>query len=85
MIRLSNWKRNHFYTKKYTFLKSAPPELSNDGSHGAKSGLCQKLLPIVGFPGTFSIGNSSETINAWTLKKSSSGPTFNGQLIDISF
>ena len=68
----------------YTFLKSTPPELSNDGSHDAKSQLCQKLLTIDGFPGTLLIGNISETKNARKWKKYFSGPTFKIQLIDIS-
>ena len=66
-------------------MKSTPPELSNDGSHDAKSQLCQKLLTIDGFPGTLLIGNISETKNARACKKYFSRPTFKGQSIDISF
>ena len=69
----------------YTFLKSTPPELSNDGSHDAKSQLCQKLLTIDGFPGTVLIGNISETKNATACKKYFSRPTFKAQSIDIPF
>ena len=69
----------------YTFLKSTPPELSNDGSHDAKSQLCQKLLTIDGFPGTVLIGNISETKNATACKKYFSRPTFKGPSIDIPF
>ena len=45
-------------------MKSTPPELLNDGSHDAKSQLCQKLLTIDDFPGKLLIGNISETKNA---------------------
>ena len=51
MKRLFKWKANHFYTWKYTFVKSTPPELSNDRLLDAESELCQKLLAIDGFPG----------------------------------
>ena len=64
-------------------MKSTPPELSNDGSHDAKSQLCQKLLTIDDFPGTLLIGNISETINARTLKKCFFESTFKRQSIDI--
>ena len=66
-------------------MKITPPELSNDGSHDAKSQLCQKLLTIDGFPGTLLIGNISETKNATVWKKYFSRPTFKGQSIDIYF
>ena len=66
-------------------MKSTPPELSNDGSHDAKSQLCQKLLTIDGFPGTLLIGNISETKNARAWKKYFSRPTFKGQSIGVSF
>ena len=66
-------------------MKSTPPELLNDGSHDAKSQLCQKLLTIDSFPGTLLIGNISETKNATASKKYFSRLTFKGQWIDISF
>ena len=66
-------------------MKSTPPELSNDGSHDAKSQLCQKLLTIDGFPGRLLIGNISETKNATKWKKYFPRDTFKGQSIDISF
>ena len=66
-------------------MKSTPLELSNDGSHDAKSQLCQKLLTIDGFPGTLLIGNISETKNATACKKYFFRPTFKGQSTDISF
>ena len=66
-------------------MKSTPPELSNDGSHDAKSQLCQKLLTIDGFPGRMLIGNISEMKNARKWKKYFSRRTFKGQSIDISF
>ena len=66
-------------------MKSTPPELSSDGSHDAKSQLCQKLLTIDDFPGTLLIGNISETKNARLWKKYFFRRTFKGQSIDISF
>ena len=66
-------------------MKSTPPELSNDGSHDAKSQLYQKLLTIDDFPGTPLIGNISETKNARAWKKCFFKHTFKGQSIDISF
>ena len=66
-------------------MKSTPPELSNDGSHDAKSQLCQKLLTIDGFPGRLLIGNISETKNARKWKKYFSRHTFKAQSTDISF
>ena len=66
-------------------MKITPQELSNDGSHDAKSQLCQKLLTIDGFPGTLLIGNISETKNARACKKYFSRPSFKEQSIDISF
>ena len=66
-------------------MKSTPPELSNDGSHDAKSQLCQKLLTIDGFPGTLLTGNISETKNPRKWTKYFSRLTFKGQSIDISF
>ena len=66
-------------------MKSTPPELSNDGSHDAKSQLCQKLLTIDGFPGRLLIGNISETKNATAWKKYFFRLTFRGQSTDISF
>ena len=66
-------------------MKSTPPELSNDGTHDAEIELCQKLLTIDGFPGTLLIGNISETMDARTLEKIFSRPTFKGQSIDILF
>ena len=66
-------------------MKSTPPELSNDGSHDAKSQLCQKLLIKDGFPGRLLIGNISESKNARKWKKYFSRRTFNGQSIDICF
>ena len=66
-------------------MKSTPTELSNDGSHDAKSQLCQKLLTLDNFPGRILIGNISETKNARKWKKYFSRRTFKGQSIDISF
>ena len=65
-------------------MKSTPRELSNDGSHDAANELCQKLITTDSFPGTDSVVNISETINAREWKKYFSEPTFKSQSIDIS-
>ena len=53
--------------------------------HDSESDLCQTLLTRYDFPGTPLIGNISETMDARTLEKIFSRPTFKGQSIDILF
>ena len=65
-------------------MKSTLQELSNDGLHDAANELRQKLLTINSFPGTDSIGNISETVNARKWKKYFSQPTFKNESIDVS-
>ena len=51
--------------------------------HDAESELCQELLIIDGFPGTFLVGNISKAKNARIQKKYFSGSPFKGQSIDL--
>ena len=64
-------------------MKSTPPELSNDGSHDAKSEHHQKLIIIDFFPGRHLIRNISEIRNGTRQEKCFFVPTFYDQLFGI--
>ena len=83
MIRLSNWKTNQFNTiKVYIFEKYSSRAFQWWVAWCWKWALSK--VNNNSFPGTDSVVNISETINAREWKKCFSEPTFKSQSIDIS-